>query len=881
MELKKYQRSVLNDVVLFARTYALTEDAATAYGIYLNAMGLQPGRDGLSPYHDELKGVPKVCVKVPTGGGKTFIGVNAIDILSDALPTPDDVVVWLVPRNEIIKQTLKNFRDPDHFLHQTLERDFAGRVSILDKADGLAGRGFNASTISDGLTLFVLSYASFKTTDKDGRKAYRENSNLLGLTELQRAAGTAVSVENADDTALITAIASTNPIVIVDESHHAGTALSLDMLRKLNPRFVLELTATPDPAHANVIAQAGARQLKREEMVKLPVVVYRRADKFAVVTDAVTLQRRLEAYAEADEKTTGRYIRPIVLFQAEKRGADDSETYLKLKQRLVDGGIPAEQIAVRTGDVDELGETDLMDRACPIRFVITVDALAEGWDCPFAYVLATVANKTSQVSIEQIVGRVLRQPYATRAEARCLNIAYVLTASADFDRTVTQVVDGLNGVGFSREDVVDGGGVAPSPAAETQMQLDINKPENEKGEADSPEPDISEYEFDFTQKDSPALNGNETTTGADSVEDILNESEELEGRFESDATSSASSLAGGLGSTNSHNFRMSEFAVPTASALAIPQFTIQVDGGLFTDDTRKPLDREDLLTGFKLSRCGIDKVHIDTTALSEMRAVDLLEDSDIFRIRQLQLQDRERMRELFSNMSEEDRKSSIVKMIFEATSPKFKNLYGEAAIKDFIARVINDMDSLQVDACFDSVGAVVHGISDAIKELADEYCEQQFQEDLNGDTVTLEPIYHLPDAFRQKSPMTSYAHSLYEAEDGKIDGTERAMADLLSNSDRIEWWHRVVERKEGEFCINGFIRHYPDFLALTTNGTLLAIETKGGHLDGVDSQRKLRLGTRWADMAGTGFKYYMVFDSGKHSEPNSYTMAEFNSKVLG
>ena len=96
MEPKRYQKEVLNEVGRFARTYALTRDAATAYGVFLQKMGLEPGKGGVSRYHDDLGGVPKVCVKVPTGGGKTFIGACAAKVLAETLPSRDDVIVWLV-----------------------------------------------------------------------------------------------------------------------------------------------------------------------------------------------------------------------------------------------------------------------------------------------------------------------------------------------------------------------------------------------------------------------------------------------------------------------------------------------------------------------------------------------------------------------------------------------------------------------------------------------------------------------------------------------------------------------------------------------------------------------------------------------------------------
>lgn len=245
---------------------------------------------------------------------------------------------------------------------------------MLDKEQGLAGRGLDVSSVNDQLTIFVLSYDSFK--NKEGRKAYQENSALMQLTNYQKASGMAVDVEGADDTALISALSGLNPIVVVDESHHAKSDLSLGMLRNLNPRFVLELTATPS-SKSNVIARVSALELKKEQMVKLPVIVYRRDGKREVVEDAILLQRRLELIAGREREKTGRYIRPIVLFQAERRGADDAETFRKLKEKIVNAGIPDEQIAIRTGNVDELKDVDLMSEECPIRFIITVEALSE------------------------------------------------------------------------------------------------------------------------------------------------------------------------------------------------------------------------------------------------------------------------------------------------------------------------------------------------------------------------------------------------------------------------------------------------------------------------------------------------------------------------
>lgn len=871
MELKQYQRDVLKEVGRFARTYAMTGDAATAYSVFMNAVGLTPGKDGIARYSDDLTGVPKVCVKVPTGGGKTFIGASAVKVLVDALPSHGNVVVWLVPRREILMQTLRNMRNPGHFLRMALDRDFANHVEVLDKEDGLRGRGFTAASVGDQLTLFVLSYDSFK--NKDGRRAYAENSALAGLTAYQRDAGTAVDVDGADDTALITALAGANPIVIVDESHHARSKLSLDMLRNLNPCFVLELTATPAKS-ANVIAQATARQLKREEMVKLPVVVYRRPDKRTAVADAVMLQRRLEVIAELDEKRTGRYIRPIVLFQAEKRGSEGAETYQRLKEKLIEGGIPPEQIAVRTGDVDEIAGADLMSRDCPIRFVITVEALAEGWDCPFAYVLASVANKSSQVSVEQIVGRVLRQPYASRARARSLNIAYVLTASADFDATLEQVVRGLNGVGFSREDVE-----AVDTGTAVQGRIEFPKPcPGDEGTSKGGDGDDDLDGLDLRAVDDAAGIG--ADGGIPSVDEILDESGAIEERFEREASSDDSDVhLGGLGG-GSNVYRMREAVAGSAKALEVPRFVIRVDGGLFTDDeVWKPLDREDLLTDFKLSKYGIDRVRINPATFSEAREVDLAFDSDEYRIRWLDDDVRRNMAVLFSSMSDEGKSVGLKAAVLDAMSGQAKNTYGRSQLADYIGRVVDEMDAPAVEACYHSVGSVARAIADSVRGLADDFCEERFRTLLSCGDVKVVPEYRFPGSFVQASPMTSYDKGLYEAEDGRIDSVERRMVDLLANSSRVIWWHRVVERKPGEFSINGFINHYPDFLALRDDGVLMAIETKGEHL-GEDAKRKLRLGTRWADKAGDGFQYSMVFEREALAADNAFTLAEFGSEML-
>lgn len=258
-------------------------------------------------------------------------------------------------------------------------------------------------------------------------------------------------MEDADPTALLQIINQLRPVVIVDESHHARSTLSKQMLRDFNPRFVLDLTATPTK-ESNLISIVDAIHLRRENMVKLPVFVMNRNNQLDVLNNAVQMQSILEAQAMAEYRNGGCYIRPIVLFQAQPKGKEDAATFEKIRTILVKNGIPAEQIAIKTADINELKNADLLSPNCPIRFIITVNALKEGWDCPFAYILASLANRTSQVDVEQIVGRILRLPYTRKHPVPALNMSYVLTSSADFKHTLDGIVKGLNNAGFTDQD---------------------------------------------------------------------------------------------------------------------------------------------------------------------------------------------------------------------------------------------------------------------------------------------------------------------------------------------------------------------------------------------------------------------------------------------
>ena len=239
--------------------------------------------------------------------------------------------------------------------------------------------------------------------------------------------------------------------MIVDEAHNAVTGLTREMQARVNPCAIVEFTATPRDHRGrplgNILHSVTARELKAEAMIKLPILLAEHDTWQGAVSGAIAARASLADSAKEDAD----YIRPLVLFQAQPRNQEVTvgalRTYLTEQE-----GIPPDRIAVATGDQRELDGIDLFDRACPIEFVITIEALKEGWDCSFAYVFCSVARIGSAVDVEQLLGRVLRMPYAERRRVPGLNKAYACVSEPTFGAAAQALADKLVAMGFEEDE---------------------------------------------------------------------------------------------------------------------------------------------------------------------------------------------------------------------------------------------------------------------------------------------------------------------------------------------------------------------------------------------------------------------------------------------
>lgn len=455
-ELRNYQREALRSLRAYLRKVALMGAKTAFYDATSTPYAPAPFVDPETPY---------LCIRIPTGGGKTIVAAHAVGVTAkEHLQAENPMVLWLVPSTAILDQTLDALRDLDHPYRAALAKDFGRNVSVMSVSEALA---VSRPDASGGACIIVGTLQAFRIDDTAGRKVYQDAGALMdhfsGLSDAQKEPLERVEGSGRPIASLANLLRLHRPMVIVDEAHNARTALSFETLRRFDPSLILELTATPrteadrkgeNPA-SNVLFHVSAAELKAEEMIKLPIRLQTDTDWRKVVGQALDCQTALEEAAEAEQADTGEYIRPIILFQAQARSQNDPDrlTPDRVAQFLTeDKRVPREQIAIHATGFAELDKIeDIANPACPVRYVITVQKLREGWDCPFAYVLCSVAELSSRVAVEQVLGRVLRMPKAHRKTRDMLNRAYAFVTSRDFGETAKMLKDGLvEGAGFDR-----------------------------------------------------------------------------------------------------------------------------------------------------------------------------------------------------------------------------------------------------------------------------------------------------------------------------------------------------------------------------------------------------------------------------------------------
>ena len=486
MQLKHYQRSALERVDDFLRLAKLRAIPSAYSEVARRPLEASEFGDiaenpyALRQYETLVKGLedcPHVCVRIPTGGGKTLLAAHSIPSAGRFAERDFPTALWLVPSEAIRNQTAALLRDRRHPCRAFLDEAYSFQTEVIDITDfdALSAGSFFGKACVIVSTIQAMRiretarkvgeverarrrvYASHEALDAHYERLEAEHPAALEHPGLERDSSGNVKRSFANLLHVV------RPAVIVDEAHNAVSPLSQETLRRVRPSCILEFTATPrdesesrellDKKKHNILVSVPARVLREAEMIKLPVQLTEHRTWRDAVGAAMAEQRRLEEIS----RESGDSVRPIVLYQAETNiQGQNRVTWEKLEAHLLEelGEDGEKQVAVETGPRRDLSGVDLLSPDCEVRHVVTVQALREGWDCPFAYVLCSAAESVGDVAIEQIMGRVLRMPFARERKARELNLAYAHVRASDYAKAADALCSGMAGrMGFDEEEL--------------------------------------------------------------------------------------------------------------------------------------------------------------------------------------------------------------------------------------------------------------------------------------------------------------------------------------------------------------------------------------------------------------------------------------------
>ncbi|MDI6686814.1 MAG: DEAD/DEAH box helicase family protein [Desulfobacterales bacterium] len=479
MELKEYQIRALSEIKSYFELLADWRKKAEQIPeaeIDFPTKAWEKAGTGRS-YRPRKNGIgeplPNFCLKIPTGGGKTFLAVKMIDLVNMIYRKKrTGLVLWIVPTTQIYRQTIQNLKDRNHPYRQHLDLASGGRTVILEKTDR-----FSPLDVQENLVVLMLMLPSANRLTKDTLKVFKDSGGFQDFfpaeDDVKNQEKVLQNIPNLDTyhqekgfwgkqikTSLGNTLRTLSPIIIMDEGHKAYSEGAQNTLRGFNPCMIAELSATPSPK-SNTLVDISGRELHREDMIKLDLHVVNKVspDWKDTLLAGVNKRNILEQKAREYEANSGINIRPICVIQAERTGKEQRGTrYIHsedVREHLIKTvGIPADEVAVKTSEKDELKEVDdvggLMGRDCKIRYIITKQALQEGWDCAFAYVLVVLTNPASKNALTQLVGRILRQPGARKTKIRDLDESYVFCFKQSANKLLSSIRDG-----FSREGLGD------------------------------------------------------------------------------------------------------------------------------------------------------------------------------------------------------------------------------------------------------------------------------------------------------------------------------------------------------------------------------------------------------------------------------------------
>lgn len=870
MKLKLYQDNVLQTLDKYIKKTLELGDCKEAFEQITKL------NSGIEAPYIEIEGlehIPYVCMRVPTGGGKTLLAASSVGSISRSyLMREKSVILWLVPSDPIKNQTLKSLRDKNSFYREILESSF-NSITVLSKEEALQTGVdiYNTSTV-----IIVTTIQSFRIENEDGRKVYESNGCLqdhfIDLDE-----DTEKLIEESDETILYSlknVLRINNPIVVVDEAHNSRTDLSFKTLKHFNPSFIIEFTATPQVKAnpSNVLHVVSGIELKDEKMIKHPIILETKQDWKDLVYDAVKMRNKLENDAIKEYNDKFEEKKPIMLIQAQNNSKHKHTITTKVVEDYLinDLGISKNYVIIHTGEEKGLKGIDIKDS--PIRYIITVKALQEGWDCPNAYILTTLSNVSSSIATEQLIGRIMRLPDVDLKKIESLNKAYVFAMSSNFIESTNAIRDSLVDFGFERKDTID---FIYNKIGEHQLKINLDESVSQPSMVVSlikeriSESDTNKLDSDILDKVNISCNTKDTSIMLE-IKGKLNEEQTktIKSLFKEESTHKIIDEMVRCINICPENKRIILAPSQQGERFLIPKLMLQQEN--FLEEFSKyhfiegPLDLlkcnfeiEEEQFSIKNERGHISKIYLSKEGKIKSEFVGEIENDE--NTSQIILHD-----EFIEN-----RELNLVYWLeryLKATDihPEQMGMYILKVIEYLINKRNIKLEELFINKYKLKI-AIEHTINKyRIKrnrecfQLSLLKNEDNFIVDNNNIKIFERDSYHYNQ--EHTSGHRFKKHFYPKIGDLKNDGEEFRCAQYIDHMEEVKYWIRNVDRKPNSFYLQtSSDKFYPDFIALLKDGRYLVVEYKGeDRISNDDSKEKNMIGKLYEKRSNGKVLFLMI-----------------------
>lgn len=878
MQLKKYQQATLDSLdrflsraraqgpaAAFAAEVKRQEDDAQLEGRTLDKRAYKP--------MDGLPEVPKVCLRLPTGGGKTLLAAEAIRLAGKTYLQRDyPLTIWFVTSTAIKTQTLEALNDTRHAYRRRLDEVFGGRVRVFDVE---AFETLSRQDLERSACVVVATIQSFNVTKTSGRKVYAHHEDLephfsglptegMEVVSAEEAAGNDMLREGQVKFSFANLLYHHRPLMIVDEAHNAVTGLSAVMQQRLRPSAVLEFTATPRGMQ-NILHSVTATALKDEEMIKLPIRVRPHDDWREAVHATCATRNMLEDKAKNDKE----HIRPVALYQAQAKNGHP--TVDDLKAYLIDNTLARpEWIKIATGEQRELDGINLRDPAEQTRHVITVQALKEGWDCPSAYVLCATQRLSAATAVEQLLGRVLRMPYAERRKDPALNVAYAHVSEPSFAEAAERLRDKLIDMGFTDEevraslkprgveqdaqgDLFDPDDVAPKPV----LQFSVPDTPEARDRLNALQEQGADYipQADGTLK--VGVKGELSEEVAQAAEEMVAEVDKPTLRAE----------------VEKHRARIEAVRTPAdrGKTIEVPMLLVEMEGEMFSAETDQIMERIDWSL-HKHAAC-LTEEELSFRREENVVEIDLRGDKLVY----TQTAHQQPILSGLHAPADADLEATLVQWLEREC--RAQDIPPEE-LRGWIAAVVVDLltrRDIHIRTLIEWQHTIAARLRWKLDEIRSAERTRARQAVLFGDDAA--PRYDPAKVIRfDKSvyanvPTTSTGAIRFDKHllgadrvpllDSNVGGDEFTCAVELNSLSEVDVWVRNVAKHPDSFWLPRLThRFYPDFVARLNDSRIFVVEYKGEHLVTADEAREKNiLGRLWAKTTGNVF---LMVERAKH-----------------